>query len=494
MITRHLAIDLGADSGRVVLGTFDGERFAMEVVHRFPNTPVRVDGLLRWDIEALWAGIITGLQAAQTLAKAPIISLAVDTWGVDYGLLDAAGTLIDQPVHYRDERNLAMPEQVHAVVPKAELFARSGLRGLVFNTIFQLVAEQGQRPQLLQRARRLLTIPDLLAYRLSGVMANEWSNAGTTGLTLAGKPAWDLELMQRLGLPTHLFGNIVASGTVLGTAKAELGFSAPLPVVMAVGGHDTASAVAAMPVLDEGYAFISCGTWSLVGVLNPTPVTSAEAFAGELSNEIAVDGRIRLLKNVMGLWVWQECRRDLIAAGEEFSHAELARLAAEAAPAEVTLDIDRLELLGQSQPHDRMIARIRRQAGELGLAAATPGEVFRRIVEALAAAYQRSRVALERATGKPIMGISLMGGGCHNQLLCQLTADVTGLVVVAGPDEGTALGNLLVQARGLGLVDAAGMARVSAASSTLATYRPRAQGRQTGPHGSHSAVASAVKP
>ena len=479
MISRHLAIDLGADSGRVVLGTFDGERFALEVVHRFANTPVRVDGLLRWDIEALWAGIITGMQAARALATGPIASIGVDTWGVDYGLLDSAGELIDQPVHYRAERNVAMPDKVHAVVPKAELFARSGTRGLVFNTIFQLMAEQAQRPQLLQRAKRLLTMPDLLAYRLCGVMANEWSNAGTTGLTLAGKPAWDVELLQRLGLPTHLFGDIVTSGTVLGPVKSELGFSTPAPLVMAVGGHDTASAVASMPTAEAGYAFISCGTWSLVGVLHPTPVTTAEAFAGDLSNEIAVDGRIRLLKNVMGLWVWQECRRDLLAAGEEYSHAQLALLAEAAAPTTATLDIDRLELLGQSQPHDRMIERIRRQAAELGVAATTPGEVFRRIVEGLAAAYQGSRLALERATGKPITGISLMGGGCHNRLLCQLTADVTGLPVIAGPDEGTALGNLLVQACGLGLVDAAGMARVSAASSSLATYRPRALSSQT---------------
>jgi len=341
----------------------------------------------------------------------------------------------------------------------------------VFNTIFQLMAEQAERPELLQSASRLLTMPDLLAYRLSGVMANEWSNAGTSGLTLAGKPAWDLELIHRLGLPVRLFGAIVPSGTVLGPVLPALGFSAPLPQVMAVGGHDTASAVASMPTVEPGTAFISCGTWSLVGVLNPSPVTTAEAFSGDLSNEIAVDGRIRLLKNVMGLWVWQECRRDLLAEGHDFDHAELARLTEAAAPARASIDIDRLELLPQSQPHNRMIDRVRCQAAELNLSATTPGDLFRRIVEGLAAAYQRSRLALERATGTPITGISLMGGGCRNRLLCQLTADATGVPVLAGPDEGTALGNLLVQARGLGLLDAAGMARVSAASSQLSTYR-----------------------
>lgn len=472
MTSQHIAIDLGADSGRVVLGTFDGKRFDLAVVHRFANTPVRVDGLLRWDLDALWTGITTGLKAAQQQASGPIASIGVDTWGVDYGLVDAAGHLIDQPVHYRAERNLAMPDKVHQIIPKAELFARSGTRGLVFNTIFQVMAELAERPHLLAQADRLLTMPDLLAWRLCGVMANEWSNAGTTGLTLAGKPAWDVELMTRLGIPAKLFGQIVASGSVLGPAKAELGFTGAQPQVMAVGGHDTASAVASMPTAQAGTAFISCGTWSLMGVLTPTPVTTPEAFAGELSNEIAVDGRIRLLKNIMGLWVWQECRRDLIAEGREFDHAELARLTEAAAPARTAIDIDRIELLPQSQPHDRMIDRVRRQAVALGLPAEAPGDLFRRITEGLAAAYQRARVALERATGTPITGISLMGGGCRNRLLCQLTADATGLVVLAGPDEGTALGNLLVQARGLGLIDAAGMAQVSADSSQLQTYRP----------------------
>ena len=469
----HIAIDLGADSGRVVLGSFDGTRFDRDVVHRFANTPQRVDGLLRWDLESLWLGITTGLRLAQERAGEAIASVGVDTWGVDYGLLDDQGQLIDQPVHYRAERNLSQPERTYRTMSQADLFARSGTRSLPFNTIFQLLAEREQRPALLQRAARLLTMPDLLAWKLSGVMANEWSNAGTTGLTRAGQPAWDTGLMELLGIPSRLFGAIVSSGTVLGPALSTLGFAFPAPQVMTVGGHDTASAVAAMPTAAAGTAFISCGTWSLMGVLTPTPVTTMAALSGGLSNEIAVDGRIRLLKNIMGLWVWQECRRDLIAEGRELGHAELAALAAAAAPEHLTIDIDASELFPPSQPHDRMIERVRRQATVLGLPAATPGDLFRRLVEGLAAAYQKARLALEQATGTPVQGISLMGGGCRNQLLCQLTADATGLPITAGPDEGTALGNLLVQARGLGLLDAVGMAWVSAASSELATYRPR---------------------
>ena len=477
-MSAHIAVDLGADSGRVVLGTFAAGVFSLDVTHRFANTPQRVDSLLRWDLDALWQGIRTGIRLARERSVDPVLSIGVDTWGVDYGLVDARGELIDAPVHYRAERNLAMPDKVHARIPKAELFARSGTRGLVFNTIFQLMAEQEQRPELLRRAHLLLTIPDLLGHRLCGVMANEWSNAGTSGLTVAGRPEWDHELIARLGLPGHLFGGIVRSGSVLGPLRPELadelGFTGDLPLVVAPGCHDTASAVASMPTAEAGTAFISCGTWSLMGVLNDRPVVTPEAFAADLSNEIAVDGRIRLLKNIMGLWVWQECRRDLIAAGTELSHAELAALTESAAPAGTTIDIDRIELLPQSQPHDRMIDRVRRQATQLGLACEAPGDLFRRIVEGLASAYQRTRVALEEATGRPVRRISLMGGGCRNRLLCQLTADATGLEILAGPDEGTALGNLLVQARGLGLLDDAGMARVSAASSEIQTYRPGA--------------------
>ena len=475
----HIAIDLGADSGRVVLGSFDGARFDLDVVHRFANTPVRVAGLLRWDLADLWHGITTGLRLAQARAGGPIASVGVDTWGVDYGLIDEQGQLVDQPVHYRAERNLSQPEQVYRTIPLASLFARSGTRSLPFNTIFQLVAELAQRPEVVQRAARLLTMPDLLAWKLSGVMANEWSNAGTTGLTCAGKPVWDTELMDLLGIPSRLFGAIVPSGTVLGPALPELGFTLPAPHIMTVGGHDTASAVAAMPTAATGTAFISCGTWSLMGMLTSTPVTTAAALSGGLSNEIAVDGRIRLLKNIMGLWVWQECRRDLLAAGTDLGHGELAALAAAAEPARRTIDIDAPDLFPQSQPHDRMIDRVRRQAAELDLPAESPGELFRRLVEGLAAAYQAARLALEQATGTPVVGISLMGGGCRNKLLCQLTADATGLPVTAGPDEGTALGNLLVQVRGLGLLDAADMARVSAASSELATYRPQGRSAHT---------------
>lgn len=470
-----IAIDLGADSGRVVLGTLSGERLTMEVVHRFANTPQQVNGHLRWDLPALWLGIRTGIRLAKQQANGPVSSIGIDTWGVDFGLVDQAGELIDQPIHYRDERNIGMPELVHVVVPCEELFARTGTRSLVINTIFQLVALQRSHPELLRRATRLLTIPDVFNCWMSGTQANEWSNAGTTGLTCAGKPEWDRRLIAQLGLPDHVFGPIVRSGADLGPLRdslaTELGFS-ERPRVIAPGCHDTASAVAAMPSSAPGTAFISCGTWSLMGVLADHPATDAAALEADLSNEIAVDGRIRLLKNIMGLWVWQECRRDLIAEGTELSHAQLADLATAASAQTPTVHIDDESLLTPSRAGDRMIDRVRRLAAVHSLPAATPGELFRRITEALAAAYASARIGLERATGQRISAISLMGGGCRNRLLCQLTADACGVTVLAGPDEGTALGNLLVQARTLGQVDDAGMARVSAASSEISTFSP----------------------
>ncbi len=474
-MTNLVAIDLGADSGRVVLGSLAGGRFQLSVVHRFANVPQTLPDGLHWDIPALWAGICEGLALARSQADGPVASIGIDTWGVDYALVDQNGQLQEPPWHYRDGRTTGQAEAVDQVIPRAELFARTGTRSLSFNTIYQLVAAHAANPASLARPQdRLLTIPDLFTYRLCGIQVNEWTNAGTTGLTRAGKPEWDHELIARLGLPAHLFGSIVRPGTVVGTLlpalAAELGYATDQTRVIVPGCHDTASAVAAMPTTAPGTAFISCGTWSLMGVLADEPATGADALAADLSNEIAVDGRIRLLQNIMGLWVWQECRRDLIVQGTELSHAELARLAAAALPAGQTFAINDPSLLAPSSAGVPMIDRVRALAG--GLPTATPGELFRRITEALAAAYARCRNDLERVTGVRITALSLMGGGCRNELLCQLTADACGVEVIAGPDEGTALGNLLVQARSLGLVDAAGMADLAAASTAAVRYRP----------------------
>lgn len=455
---RCLAIDLGADSGRVILGMTGEDGIRQEVLHRFPNQPRRgADGHLRWDLESLWDGIREGLRLGA--ARGPIASIAVDTWGVDYGLVDAQGHLLAAPFHYRDARTEGIAAEIEGRFGKAALFARTGTRSLPFNTIFQLVAHQRAAPEQVAQAHRLLTIPDLLAFRLSGVMANEWTNAGTTGLTRAGQMAWDRELIQDLGLPGHLFGPIVRPGSILGPMLPDLaqnlGFTGAVPRIIAPGAHDTASAIAAMPVADAGTAYISCGTWSLMGVLRDQPLTTPMALAADLSNEVSVDGRVRLLRNIMGLWVWQECRRDRLAEGLDADHGALAALAAAAAPGPVTLaqgaiDLNHLDFLAPSTPGDRMLDRLRRHAAARGLNTTDDGAVFRRITEALAAAYAACRTGLEEATGTPITRICLLGGGVRNRLLCELTGQACSLPVLIGSEEATALGNLLVQVRALG--------------------------------------------
>lgn len=460
---RCLAVDLGADSGRVILGTEVGGEIRQEVLHRFPNVPQRAaDGSLHWDIEALWTGILAGLRLGA--ATGPIDSIAVDTWGVDYGLVDAQGNLLEAPYHYRDARTEGIAQEVSERFGREALFARTGTRSLPFNTVFQLVAHQRHDPGLLARAHRLLTIPDLLAYRLSDTMANEWTNAGTTGLTRAGEPAWDLELIRDLGLPEHLFGTIVRPGTILASLRpdlvASLGFTGRAPRIVAPGAHDTASAIAAMPVSDAGTAYISCGTWSLMGVLSDRPLTTPAALAADLSNEVSVDGRTRLLRNIMGLWVWQECRRDRLAEGLDADHGALATLAAAAPEGPLTLaagaiDINHPDFLPPSVPGNRMLDRLRRHAAARGLACADDGALFRRITEALAAAYAACRTGLEEATGQPITRICLLGGGVRNRLLCDLTGQASGLPILVGSEEATALGNLTVQVRALGQAVAA---------------------------------------
>ena len=456
-ILRCLAVDLGADSGRVILGVGEGDRIRQEVLHRFPNKPKRsLAGHLNWDLESLWDGIREGLRLGA--ARGSIASIAVDTWGVDYGLVNAQGQLLVEPFHYRDARTEGIAAEIEDRFGKAALFARTGTRSLPFNTIFQLVAHQRAAPDLLAQAHRLLTIPDLLAFRLSGIMANEWTNAGTTGLTRAGLMAWDHDLIRELGLPAHLFGDIVRPGSILGPMLPDLaqtlGFTGPAPRIIAPGAHDTASAIAAMPVADPGMAYISCGTWSLMGVLRDKPLTTPAALAADLSNEVSVDGRVRLLRNIMGLWVWQECRRDRLVEGLDADHGVLAALASAAAPGPVTLaqgaiDLDHPDFLGPSTPGNRMLDRLRRHAAAKGLTVTDDGAVFRRITEALAAAYAACRTGLEAATGTPITGICLLGGGVRNRLLCDLTGQACALPVLIGDEEATALGNLLVQVRAL---------------------------------------------
>jgi rhamnulokinase len=454
----YAAVDLGASSGRVVAGRLDGDRVVLEELHRFENRPVALPDGLRWNLLHLFAESLAGLRRAGAPA-----GVGVDAWGVDYALLDARGRVLGLPFHYRDGRTEGMVERAFARVPPGEMYGVTGIQTLPINTVFQLLADDGS--PALAAAEAVALVPDLFAYWLSGELANEATVASTTGLLDAARGTWARELMERLGLPTRPFGALVEPGTRLGPALAHHGLG-DVPVY-AVAGHDTASAFVAAPVRDEHAAILSSGTWCLLGLELPAPVLTDAAREANLTNERGVDGTIRLLKNVMGLWLEQECAR---VWGLPFP--EIHRLAA-AAPADVPLfDPDDEAFLA---PGD-MPARI--AAACVGPGQREPrdrAETARSILVSLACKYRLVLERLEAVTGRDVTCIHAVGGGVRNGLLCELTADLTGRQVIVGAVEATALGNVLVQARAAGeLGSLADMRTVAAASTESIAHDPSA--------------------
>ena len=456
---RYAAIDLGATSGRVVAGRLAGGRIALEDVHRFPNRPVRLPDGLHWNLLHLFAESLEGLRRA-----GPLRGVGIDTWGVDYALLDGRGRVLGLPFHYRDERTAGMAERAFGRVPQADLYAVTGIQTLPINTVFQLLADEGS--PALAAAQGLALVPDLLASWLCGERANERTNASTTGLLDARSGEWAHELIGRLGLPARLFGALVEPGTALGPVLAhhELG----APAVSAVASHDTASAYVAAPVADEHAAILSSGTWSLLGLELPEPVLSDAARDANLTNERGLDGTTRLLKNVMGMWLLEECRR----AWPDASYEELHRLAEAETGDAALFDPDDDVFLA---PGD-MPARIAAACERTGQSApAGPGAIVRSILVSLACKYRWVLERLEAVSGRDVRRIHVIGGGARNALLCRLTADITGREVLAGPVEATALGNVLVQARAAGeLGSLAELRAVAAASAEPVTVEPAA--------------------
>jgi rhamnulokinase len=479
------AVDIGASSGRVIAGRVGPNSLAVDEVHRFPNRPVRVRGTLHWDILGLYGEALEGLRALARTTAEPA-SIGIDTWAVDYGLLDARGDLIANPVHYRDGRTDGVMDRVLATVPARDIYAVTGLQFLPFNTLYQLAAES---PARLEGAAQLLMIPDLLAYWLTGCSGAERTNASTTQLYDVRTGSWSHALAAQAGVPARLLPPLRDPGSVIGPltpdAAEATGLDPDTPVV-AIGSHDTASAVVGVPAAGRDFAYISCGTWSLVGVELDKPVLTEESRAANFTNEVGVDGTIRYLRNVMGLWILQECLRVWQSQGLP---ADLPTLLAQAdaePPFRSLIDPDDASFM----PPGDMPARIARYCRATDQPAPkTPAAIVRCVVESLALAYRRTVRDAVRLSGTPVNTIHLVGGGARNELLCRLTADACGLPVVAGPVEATALGNVLMQARAAGVVtDLAATRALIAATQPLRHYAP------TGPTTPWDALEARLRP
>ena len=466
------AADLGASSGRVILGTLEDGRFTLTETARFDNGPVEAADGIHTDAAGLFAHVRKGVEAAIAASGGALESVGVDTWGVDYGRLDAAGQLLEPPFHYRDDRTTGVPDLVFAGLPAEQLYATAGLQVMPFNTIFQLVAGRDD-PRWTEVSRILLT-PDLMSWWLSGREVAEVTIASTTGLLDVAARTWSdatcAHLAERYGLPVpRVLPELVEPGTILGASTEGL-FSRPIQVV-AVGGHDTASAVVSIPATNTDFAFVSSGTWSLVGLELEQPVLTEASRAADFTNELGIDGTVRYLKNVMGLWVLSESIRAWQAAGRAVELVTLLAGAATRPGLACVLDMTDEQLLPPGDMPSRLLAMAAETGQEL---ADDPVAICRCILDSLALAYRRTIRTACALAGRDVSVVHIVGGGCQNTLLCQLTAEATGLPVVAGPAEGTALGNLLVQARACGALtgDRTALRRTAIASSELTTYHP----------------------
>jgi rhamnulokinase len=466
-----VAADLGASGGRIMTGVVSDGEVRLEETHRFPNVPVRVRGILRWDVQTLFAGILDGLRSAGHGRR--LTSIGIDGWAVDYALLDSSGRLLANPVHYRDGRAEAAISHVHATVPPADLYGRTGIQFLPFNTIYQLAYEL--ETSQLREASTMLLIPDLFTYWLTGDIGVERTNASTTQLLDARSREWDTDLMRRLGIPRRLFPPLVDPGTDRGGLSAEIadtiGLQETVPVV-AVGSHDTASAVVAVPARGNRFAYVATGTWSLVGVERADPLLTEQSRAANFTNELGVDGTVRYLRNVMGLWVLQECMHAWRDEGHDVDLDLLLEGAAHAKSLAAVVDVADPTMIAPGNMPARIAEMCRGtdQAPPEG-----PPATVRCILDSLALAHRAAVADAIRISGDEVEVVHVVGGGARNTLLCQLTADACGLPVEAGPVEAAALGNVLVQARAAGLIhgglpELRGIARRSV---MVSRYEPR---------------------
>ena len=450
----YLAIDIGASSGRHILGSVQDGKIVLEEVWRFDNKQVHKDGHDCWDMDNLWNGILDGLKACKTLGKIPT-TIGIDTWAVDFVLLDENDRLIGDAVAYRDSRTEGMDDVVEEAIPAAELYDKTGIQKQLFNTIYQLTALKREHPEQLAAAKSLLMIPDYFNFLLTGVKKQEYTNATSTNLVNARDKEWDMYLIARLGLPAGLFGELSMPGTVVGELSEEIqravGFNA---TVILPATHDTGSAFLAVPAKDENAAYLSSGTWSLLGVENEEPITTEASRLQNFTNEGGAWYRFRYLKNIMGLWMIQSIRRELngvayvagrtskYADGKQWGFPDLIEAARGAAAFVSVVDANDDRFLAP----ESMIDAIRDYCRESGQQVPeTVGEIMQCVYASLAKLYKEAVQGLTEITGRTYTSLNIVGGGCQDMYLNQLTADATGLTVYAGPVEGTAIGNLVVQ-------------------------------------------------
>jgi rhamnulokinase len=439
MANYYLAVDIGASSGRHMLAHLEDGKVVLEEIHRFSNGMIEVDGHKRWDIEELFRQIIIGLKKCKELGKIPT-SMGIDTWAVDYVLLDEKDNMVRPCFGYRDSRTAGMDEEVYKIIPQDKLYERTGIQKAIFNTIYQLMADK--KDGYLKNAKSFLMVPDYLHYLLTGVKSNEYTNCSTTQLLNPETKSWDYELIEMLGFNKDLFGEIKQPGTSIGvfsdSVKAEVGFDCN---VVLPPTHDTASAVFAVPNTSDNVLYISSGTWSLLGCENMQAICTKEAMEANFTNEGGYDGRFRFLKNIMGLWMIQSVRNELIAAGHEYSFTELCEMA-EDADIDSIVDANDDVFLAPTSMIDAVKEYCKNQGQKIP---ETPGELAKVIYQSLAVCYKMACYEVEKITGKYFNVINVVGGGSKAGYLNKLTAETTGKTVVAGPSEATALGNIGAQ-------------------------------------------------
>lgn len=472
--TKVLAIDFGASSGRVMLGTYDGNKITAKEIHRFSNDPVIVNGTMYWDVLRLFYEIKQGLIKAKAYGK--IDSIGVDTWGVDFGLLDEAGYLLENPVHYRDSRTEGMVERGFELMPREEFYQQTGNQFMEINTAFQLLSLKEQRPELLGRADCLLLMPDLFNYFLSGVKKSERSIVSTTQMSNPYEIGWAKEVVKKLGIPENILTEVVPTGTVLGPIlpeiQEELGVGAM--DVIAIAGHDTQCALTAVPSNEDDFIFVSCGTWSLFGTELDTPIVNKKSEELNVTNETGTEGKTSFLKNIIGLWLIQESRRQWIREGEEYSFSELEKMAEEAESFQCFIDPDAPEFVPAGNVPERIRAYCERTGQKVPQ---TKGQIVRCINESLALKYRYSLEEIKACTGKEYHAIHMVGGGTQSKLLCKFTAHANGIPVIAGPVEATVYGNIAIQLMAKGkIADLKEARKVVSASEELATYLPENTG------------------